>query len=342
MDESTSPTTGTPARKAVSTLMTVLPLEIRHQIFEWASERPKGPKKVLRKWFEKKEVAEETARRIAEGVDDEDDDEEDGQDEDEEDEDGEEDEDDGEEDDGEEEEEEEDNGEEDDDAEMADADGEEDGDGNGDTTAAATTTQTQAIVVQPSRKWRHIPGIMQLTHCPPPMNLLLACKDLHQEALNWYYDVAVLNINATAGFKHATFFEDSLRTIVECPYSPMQHIRRVTVTMTYDTSWLKSQPDLFASQVFEAILRTRIEHVVNVLLNAPNLKKLVLKWNDSSSCAEAVCVKTEMLDMFNCLFAEIEVQEDILEEGVDADADSVHGLQRMEFEDFADDGCQFY
>lgn len=326
MDDLTTPDTG----DSKPNLMTI-PLELRHNIFSFVSERPEGPNEVLRKWFEKKEIAQIQAERMA--LDEEEDEEDEDEDEDDEEGDGDNDGDEGDED---EDDDNDDDGEEDEDVDMPDADG--DGDG---TTTTATVTRTQAPIIQASSKWRHIPGIMQITHCPPPLNLLLACKALHEEGLNWYYNVAIVKIDATAAFVHVTFFEDSLREISDALYSPMKHIRRVHVTMSYDSAWLKAQPDLEPS-IFQAILGCRVTSVVEVLAKTPNLRKLLLKWYDSSADPEAVSTKCEILDLFNGLFAEIEIEEHILADGVDADADSVHGLRRLEFEDILDQGFRFY
>jgi hypothetical protein len=50
---------------------------------------------------------------------------------------------------------------------------------------------------------------MRLTQCPPPVQLLLTSQQLNNEAKNWFYDVAILRIDATGSFAHTSFFEEA-------------------------------------------------------------------------------------------------------------------------------------
>ncbi|CAN9082584.1 unnamed protein product [Alternaria alternata] len=218
-----------------------LPLEVRHTIFEYVAARDVKPKKLLRYWFEKKEVKalveqevtnnpngpapqvvygndydeyeDESAATDEDGDESDDPEETESAEEDSETEDEDEDEDeDG--DDNEEAEQEEAEQEEDsegeDETELEEGDeGFTDSDGNTAATVAATQPLPPAPVVRPHAKWRHIPNFMRLTQCPPPVQLLLVSQQLNNEAKNWFYDVATLRIDATGSFAHTSFFEEA-------------------------------------------------------------------------------------------------------------------------------------
>lgn len=77
-------------------------------------------------------------------------------------------------------------------------------------------------LIYPHGKWRHIPNFMRLTQSPPPVELLLTSKQLNNEVKNWYYDVAVLRIEATGSFAHTSFFEEAFSQITEAAFSPME------------------------------------------------------------------------------------------------------------------------
>lgn len=54
---------------------------------------------------------------------------------------------------------------------------------------------------------------MRITHCPPPVELFLASKQLNSKAKDWFYNVAVLHVDATGSFAHTSFFEEALSQI---------------------------------------------------------------------------------------------------------------------------------
>jgi hypothetical protein len=111
-------------------------------------------------------------------------------------------------------------GEEGDDDSEGDEDVVDDDDNTG-ATVAATQPPAPAPVFRPHHKWRHIPNFMRLTHCPPPLQLLLASHQLNNEAKNWFYDVAVLRIDATGSFAHTSLFEEAFSQITDAAFSPM-------------------------------------------------------------------------------------------------------------------------
>jgi hypothetical protein len=116
-------------------------------------------------------------------------------------------------------------------------------------------------VVHISRKWRYIPNFMRITHCPPPVELLLASKQLNEEAKDWFYDVAILRINATGSFAHTSFFEEAFSQITDAAFSPMENVRKVEAMFVWDTTWLRAEETGCAEAIFPALLRQRSDFV---------------------------------------------------------------------------------
>ncbi|KAF2124992.1 hypothetical protein P153DRAFT_370316 [Dothidotthia symphoricarpi CBS 119687] len=397
-----------------------IPLEIRHMIFAHATAQDVKPKKLLRYWFEKKEVQERIAQTAAtdpngsgpcvaqnDDMYDDNDDSDVGEDEDENENDEQNDDDDSGEEDSEHENHNEDEEDEDMDDEAEDDDGGtapqigqplapavsqllhsalvqsqasfhtqiqapnaaidgEDGDDDEDEEAeaeaeadyddedddgtmdpeyneddpAATATQRppQAPVIRPHRKWRHIPKFMRITHCPPPVELLLASKQLSIEAKNWYYDVAVLRIEATGSFAHTSFFEEAFSQIVEAAFSPMENIRKVEVTFVWDTTWLRADETGCADAIFPALLRQRANFVFQILSQAPDLKELVIDWHDSAEDTESVSFKLDILEPFFNLPASVDVKEHYIAKDAKPYRRSVAGKRRIEFQNIVDRG----
>jgi hypothetical protein len=269
-----------------------LPLEVRHSIFEYLSARKNAPKNLLRHWFEKEEAKGLIAQHKAGDpsgpepiaiynnyYDSESESESDTAEENDTDaEDAEEEEQDNEDEDGE--------YEEDSDGEGDGEDEDDDEDEEGEDEIRIETAETEGDadtsisrpVVRPHTKWRHIPNFMHLTHCPPPVELLLTSRQLNDEASNWYYDAAILHINATGGFAHTSFFEVALGQIADAAFSPMQNIRKAKVTFVWDSVWIRTDTAGFVEAVFPALLRQRASLVYKLLLKAPDLREVVIHW----------------------------------------------------------------
>jgi hypothetical protein len=154
-----------------------------------------------------------------------------------------------------------------------------DGNGNADSTAAPPQQPPRpAPVVQAHRKWRHIPNFMRLTQCPPPVELLLTSQQLNTEAKNWFYDVAVLRIDATGSFAHTSFFEEAFSQITDSAFSPLENIRKVEVTFVWDSTWVRSDTSGCVGAIFPALLGQRSSFVYQILSQAPDLKEVVIHW----------------------------------------------------------------
>ncbi|KAH7379564.1 hypothetical protein BKA66DRAFT_466287 [Pyrenochaeta sp. MPI-SDFR-AT-0127] len=425
-------------KAATTCLFTNLPLEVRHVIFEYAAVRDVKPKKLLRYWFEKKDVKERIAQHVAanpngptpqviyedndydedseatedeseeqdENSADEDEDTQEEQDNNEEDdemdqndeeqeaeidEDEDEDEDDGEDEEAMEEDQEnqittsahlpvpaqaqiqdtiESDAEEQPGAEM-DHDEEEpqtgaqdggaesqdtqqvteydsdetiaEGNGDGDTTNSSTQPPpppppVPVPIFRAHGKWRHIPNFMRLTRCPPPVELLLTSTQLNQEVKNWYYDVAVLRVEATGSFAHTSFYEEAFSQITEAAFSPMENIRKVEVTFVWDTTWIRADTTGCVEAIFPALLRQRSNFVYQILMQAPDLREVVIHWHDSAQDNESANLRIDILEPFDNLPAAIT----IIEHYIDADAKphngSIAGKRRVEFQNIVDMG----
>lgn len=90
-------------------------------------------------------------------------------------------------------------------------------------------------------KWRHAIPIIQFSHCPPPVPLLLINKQLYNEAITYYYDMLTLKINVTEAFPYTSFYELLTETIANATFSPIEQVQKVELTFVWDTVWIKSQ-----------------------------------------------------------------------------------------------------
>lgn len=179
---------------------------------------------------------------------------------------------------------------------------------------------------------------MRITHCPPPVELLLASKELNNEAKSWFYDVAILRIEATASFAHTSFFEEAFSQFTEAAFSPMEDIRKVEVTFVWDTTWLRSDQAGFAGAVFPALLRQRAAFVVRILAQAPHLCEVVIHWHDSAQDDESVELMNDVLMGFLGLDASVKVETHYISVDAKPNRKSIAGRRRTEFQSIVDNG----
>ncbi|KAF1832691.1 hypothetical protein BDW02DRAFT_502384 [Decorospora gaudefroyi] len=354
------------ANNKATPILMELPLEVRHAIFGYVAARDVQPKRLLRYWFEKKEVKEIIAQAAIDDpdgpvpqilynnddydddseVDVEESDEDEDAEEDEEDEDAEEQDSDGEEDEQEESDLDEEEVEAEIDTENQDteivAEEENDGDqeiAHGDSGSDADETSTPpAPLVSAHGKWRHIPKFMRLTHCPPPVELLLTSKQLNIEAKHWFYNVAVLRIEATGSFAHTSFFEEAFSQINDAAYSPMENIRKVEVTFVWDSTWIRADTNDSVQAIFPALLTERARFVHRILTQAPDLKEVVIHWHDSAQDNESANLMLDVLAPFESLPAKVEIVEHYIAADAKPNRRSVAGKRRVEFENILDMG----
>lgn len=173
---------------------------------------------------------------------------------------------------------------------------------------------------------------MRITHYPPPVEIFLASKQLNTEVENWFYDVAILHIDATCSFAYTSFFEEAMGQITEAAFSPMEDIRKVKVTFVWDTTWFRSDRADCAAAIFPALLRQRTIFVISILAQAPNLSEIVIHWHDSAEDEEASDLMNDVLMGILALHTTVTVESRY----IDADAKpyrySIAGKQRIEFQ----------
>jgi hypothetical protein len=213
-----------------------------------------------------------------------------------------------------------------------------DGDGAGRTATTAQQPPPPAPVVGPARKWRHIPNFMRITQCPPPVELLLASKQLNEEAKNWFYDVATLRINATGSFAHTSFFEEAFRQITDAAFSPMENIRKVEVLFSWDTTWLRADDTGCVEAIFPALLRQRSDFVHQILSQAPDLKEVTIHWHDSAQDNESANFMLDILAPFHSLNVHLTIKEHYIATDAKPHKRSIAGQRRVEFQAIVDAG----
>lgn len=179
---------------------------------------------------------------------------------------------------------------------------------------------------------------MQITHCPPPVELFLTSKQLNDEAISWFYDVAVLRIEATGSFAHTSFFEEAFSQIAEAAFSPIKHIRKVEVAFVWDTTWLRSDQAGCADTIFPALLRQRAIFVVSILMKAPNLHEVTIHWHDSAQDDESVDLMNDVLIDFLGLDAQVKVEPHYITPDAKPYKKSIAGRRRIEFQNIVDNG----
>jgi hypothetical protein len=347
------------ANEEVGALLARIPIEVRHNIFKYTAASDVEPKNLLRYWFEKKEVKELVAQHVAsdpngpapqvvynnvyeedshvfdQGDEDEhddsaenDNDDEDGHDD-----------------------EELNSDDDDDDDEEGEADSNENEDGHAHAQAQGTSQSliSQApVAVQapppvgpvicPATKWCYIPLLMRFTHRPPPVELLLTCKQLNYEAKNWFYDVAMLQIHATGSFAHTSFFEEALSQIADAAFSPVENVRKVAVMFVWDTTWLRAESTGTAAAIFPALLRQRATFVHQILLRAPDLKEVTITWHDSAQDDESANFMLDTLEPFHTLNAQVTIKEHYIAADAKPYEHSIAGKRRTEFQTILDAG----
>lgn len=177
---------------------------------------------------------------------------------------------------------------------------------------------------------------MRITHCPPPVELCLTSKQLNAEAKNWFYDVAVLHIEATGSFAHTSFFEEAFSQITEAALSPIKDIRKVNVTFVWDSTWLRRAD--YAAAIFPALLRQRAIFVTNILAQAPNLSAITIHWHDSAEDEETTDLMNDVLMGFLGLDATVKVEPHYIAAEAKPYKESIAGKQRVAFQRIVNNG----
>ncbi|KIW09197.1 uncharacterized protein PV09_00125 [Verruconis gallopava] len=341
-----------------SCLILSLPLEIRQNIYDWASVRPTGSHLILKEFFEKIDtdiprlpptevvlpvsgvaIVTDDPHLDEANIGNEDEVDEDGQ-----------------------------EGWEDNDA-LSDSIDEEESlheDGGGNETNSSDDVSdfddTEVLPYPNSRsdngrntKYRHILPILQLSHCPPPIGLLGTCKQIHDEARSFYRKRAVLVIDVNKGFQHFSFFQETIDLLIRTPYSPLEQIRKVNLVITWDSEWLRAKstpPDqkLERDQMFffNYYFGERIQLMINLLQACPELQNVKIDYHDTEDTEAsrsfmfqklmdlqvAVISKNSVDDNGDRLPVEIELNQYFSQAGTAHARDSLLALRRTEFDHF--------
>ncbi len=179
---------------------------------------------------------------------------------------------------------------------------------------------------------------MRITHTPPPLPLLLTSKQLNDEAKNYFYDLAILRIEATASFGHTSFFEEAFRQLTSAAFSPVENIRRVEVVFVWDTTWLRSDQAGCASAVFPALLLQRAAFVVHSLARAKDLREVTIRWYDSAEDEESVGLMRDIFRGFRGLMAQVRVERHYIAADAKPYRKSIAGRRRVEFQEIVEMG----
>lgn len=211
-------------------------------------------------------------------------------------------------------------------------------DGEDEQAAPPAPPPQQPVTIHVAAKWRHIPRFMRITRCPPPTSLLLISKQIHDDAKSWFYDVAILRIEATGSFAHTSFFEEAFSQITDAAFSPMENIRKVEVTFVWDTTWIRSDTTGCVEAIFPALLRQRANFVHQILSRAPDLKEVTVHWHDSAQDDESMNLMIDVLAPFHTLTAKVVVVEHYIAADAKPHKRSIAGKRRVEFQHIADMG----
>lgn len=328
--------------------LTSIPLELRHSIFKYAAARPDGTRKVLRRWFEKKDVKEKIDKMkvknpdIAyvavygdenpyfgpmdytsgsdDGVDDDEDDEADypGDDDDQSDDD------------------------EDDDEDEEDNEVDEDTGVKDVTMENAPEPKLVTEPVIPNTKWRHITKFLTISGTPPPLELLLTSKELSEQAMAWFYNVAFISIDVSGSMAHTSMFEEALDQIADAELSPFKKIRHIKLKFVWDTEWMRSEQAKDNEDIFKSLLDIRADLVTKILESCPELKKLTIEWHDSVQDPLSDAHRLDIYDKFKTFAVDLTTKEHFLTPGTKPSSKSDIGKKRREFQTISDGGFSLF
>jgi hypothetical protein len=200
-------------------------------------------------------------------------------------------------------------------------------------------------------KYRHVLPIIQLSHAPPPLGLLQTSKQLHEEALNYHLSTCVIEIDVTRSFMHQSIFEETLDKFITNGFSPLEQIRKISLTFSWDTEWLTNKtsgadPELFGDWAFTYGLQDRTEKVKQLVRACPDLRKLTIDWHDSERSPKSEALMNEIVMGFLELtskqwsdnitresgFLDVTATEHFTEKDTVHHPDSIIGRRRQEFD----------
>jgi hypothetical protein len=310
-------------------LLTV-PLEIRHKIYGFASQR-RYPNLILKEYLEKNDpsigppsAAEEDEAEDEDAVTDGND---------------------------EAEEEEESAGEDGHESEDEDGDENEDEDGAENEDEEA---EDGKLSYGRQTKYRHMLKTIRFHSCPPPIGLLQANKQLNKEATEYHRNTSVLEIDITKNFRHFSFFDEMLNEFIDSPFSPIKQVRKVSITMAWDSEWIRDKTtppnvDLDDAWAMEYYFSVRVNKVIDLLRRASELRLIVINWHDTESTGASRTIMDDTFTNFLLLTdmqwvdnstnpptlknLDVECHEHISDAGTAHAANSLLALRRTEFDE---------
>lgn len=111
----------------------------------------------------------------------------------------------------------------------------------------------------------------------------------------------------------------------------MEDIRKVEVTLVWDSTWLRSDQADYAGAIFPALLRQRAIFVTNILAQAPSLSEVTIHWHNSAEDEKAVDLMNDVLMGFFGLRAAVKVEPHYIATDAKPHRNSIAGKQRVEF-----------
>jgi hypothetical protein len=239
--------------------------------------------------------------------------------------------------------------------EESDGDEDEVNDGDGTITAAVPTPALIERNYGRNTKYRHTLPIIQLTHCPPPKGLLGTCKEVNAEAIAYYRNKCVLTVDVNKGFEHISFFIETMDKLVQQIFSPLEHIRKLRLVVTWDSEWLREKstpPDrqLEEGQMFffGFHFAERLQVIINLLNACPELEKVTIDYHDTEDTpASRSFMVDKLMDLHTAIAGKLYRDEHGLMQSVDIEtrehfsvAGTAHArnsplaLRRTEFDHF--------
>lgn len=223
----------------------------------------------------------------------------------------------------------------------------------------STTARPPPPVQGRTTKYRHMLPILQLSDCPPPKELLQLCKQVHSEAVQQFRDRCILTIDVNKGFQHFSFFNETMTKLMQEPHSPLKHIRKLRLIITWDSEWLREKctpPDreIVEGQeyFFGYYFGERMQVIRNLVEASPALQKVTIEYHDTEDTTESrafmadrlAALQMELMDKLwmNAndfpMPVDTEFKEHFSQAGTAHARDSILALRRAEMDRFLQTG----
>ena len=151
---------------------------------------------------------------------------------------------------------------------------------------------------------RHTVGMFGISACPPPMALLQSIKN---EAKDAFFNTATFHINVNKGVRHLTFFEETIKHFRDAPFSPLEQMRKMRITICWNSQWLKDHETITDDQgvslpglnrdICDTFLMHRVELTAKLIaLAMPELRQLLVCRSRMSPRSFTTCVTNYLID----------------------------------------------